>query len=101
MVLIGSPRGDLLFCLNSIFLGILQLTHLGVVYGDRVLFDGEVDELVWSDSPGGVKIEGRIKGKSAGGGAKGLLDLVTGLSKTATAKVAEEKREEYEGEVVE
>lgn len=70
------------------------MKRLVVTYGDQVLFDGEVAEFSWSDSAGGVKVEGRVRGKSGGGG--GLLDLVSGLSKQKTAQVVEQKREDYE-----
>jgi hypothetical protein len=69
--------------------------HLKVEYktdagNSIVLFDGEVNEVVWSDGPGGIRVEG--KNGTGGGGMGGLLDLLTGGSKARTEAVVEEKR---------
>lgn len=78
------------------------MKHLTVIYNGTPLFDGEIAELIWSDTEKGVKVEGRItasRGGSAGGGAAGgFLDMLTGLSKARTSDVVAEKRAEYEAE---
>lgn len=71
------------------------MKHLKVEYKTEagqsiVLFDGEVNEVVWSDGPNGIKVEGKTG--TAGGGMGSLLDLLTGGSKARTEAVIEEKR---------
>lgn len=76
------------------------MKRLLVSYGDHVLFDADVAELNWSDTDNGVKVEGKIR-KSSSGGADGLMGVLTGLSKGASKRMADEKRAEYVGENVE
>lgn len=71
------------------------MKHLKVEYKTEagqsiVLFDGEVNEVVWSDGPNGIKVEGKTG--TAGGGMGSLLDLLTGGSKARTEAIVEEKR---------
>lgn len=80
------------------------MKHLKIVYGDAVLWDGPVGSLEWSDSEGGVKVEGRLRPKPVSGGGGlggGILDMLSKASKAKTSQVADEKRETYEAEVVE
>lgn len=80
------------------------MKRLTVLYDGATLFDGEVAELVWTDSVGGgVKVEGRVQKKAAGGAAGGLLDMLTGVSKAKTQKMEQQKRDEFaaESDVVE
>jgi hypothetical protein len=69
------------------------MKHLRVEYNGIVLFDGGVDEVNWSDGPGGISVTGKF-GKAAGGGgvAGGLMDLLTAASKKQTEAKIEEKR---------
>lgn len=76
------------------------MKRLTIIYNDATLFDADVAELVWSDIANGVKVEGKIK-RSTSGGAEGLMGVLTGLSKGASKKMADEKRAEYAGEDVE
>lgn len=77
------------------------MKHLKIIYttdqGEQTLFDSDIAELVWSDSPSGVKVEGRTKAAKPGGGGGGLLDMLTNMSKSKT----EAKRDELAAEVVE
>lgn len=82
------------------------MKHLKIVYGDAVLWDAPVGSLEWSDSEGGVKVEGRVRPKPASGGAGsgrggGILDMLSKASKAKTSQMVDEKRETYEAEVVE
>lgn len=80
------------------------MKHLVVTYNNHTLFDGDIEELVWSDSPNGVKIEGRVRAKPTGGGGGlggGILDMLSKASKAKTAQVADGKRESYEAETAE
>jgi hypothetical protein len=80
--------------------------NLKIVYttdqGEQILFDSEIAELVWSDSPNGVKVEGRVKpGKTGGGAGGGLLDMITSMSKAKTeAKIQEVTQRDVETELV-
>lgn len=74
------------------------MKHLTIKYNDHTLFDGEIAELIWSDTAGGIKVEGRFRTKPAngGGGGGGLIDMLTNLSKQKTSEVAAEKRADYQ-----
>lgn len=52
--------------------------HLQITYQGIELFDGDIEELVFTDNNGGVKVEGRLKSAPAGGG---LLDILTAVTK--------------------
>lgn len=60
------------------------MKHLTVIYdagsGPTMLFDGEISELVFTDSDNGCKVEGRLTSKGGGQGS-GLLDLLSKASK--------------------
>ena len=70
------------------------MKHLTITYtteqGEQTLFDSDIQELVWSDTPNGVKVEGRVKAAPKGGAGGGLLDMLTSMSKAKT----DAKREE-------
>ena len=76
------------------------MKHLTVIYNDHTLFDSEINELVWSDSDSGIKIEGRTKQRSSGGGAGSLLDMLASVSKGRTSEMVAEKRQQLEAEQV-
>ena len=76
------------------------MKHLTVIYNDHTLFDSEINELVWSDSDSGIKIEGRRKQRSSGGGAGGLLDMLASVSKSRTSEMVAEKRQQLQAEQV-
>lgn len=83
------------------------MKHLKIVYGEAVLWDAPVGSLEWSDSEGGVRVEGRVRatkptsGGGGGGLGGGLLDMLSKASKAKASQVADEKREAYEAEIVE
>lgn len=70
------------------------MKRLTVTYNGATLFDADVAELVWSDVANGVKVEGKLH-KTSGGGAEGLMGILSGVSKAASKKMAEDKRAEY------
>lgn len=74
------------------------MKHLTITYNNQTLFDGEIAELVWSESDKGVKVEGRTAVTRGASGGPGLLDMLTSLSKAKTAEVAAEKQADYEAE---
>lgn len=59
------------------------MKRLIITYNGTALFDGDIEELVFTDNDSGVKVEGRLKRAQAGGG---LLDIL--------AQAAKPKREE-------
>lgn len=81
------------------------MKHLKIIYttdqGDQTLFDSEIQELVWSDTANGVKVEGRTRTGKPAGNAGGFLEMLSGLSKAKTEQMVAEKREELEPELVE
>lgn len=81
------------------------MKNLKIVYGESVLWDGPVSSLDWSDSPGGVRVEGRVKARpvsSSGTGLSGgILDMLSKASKAKASQVTDEKRETYEAETAE
>ena len=82
-----------------------RLKHLTITYtteqGEQTLFDSDIQELVWSDTPNGVKVEGRVKAVAKSGAGGGLLDMITNMSKASTANKANQLREAAETEAVE
>lgn len=74
------------------------MKHLTITYNNTTLFDGEIAELIWSDTSSGVKVEGRTAVSRGAAGGPGLLDMLTSFSKAKTAEVAAEKQAEYEAE---
>ena len=86
MVRQGGERGKALMVLTgALYNKGKTLKHLTITYNGVTLWDAPVGSLDWQDTDNGVKVEGRIKPKPAGnGGAGGLLDMITGLSKKAT-----------------
>jgi hypothetical protein len=81
------------------------MKHLKVEYttesGQSItLFDGQVTEVTWSDGPNGIKVEGKNQAAATGGGMGGLLEMLTGASKSRTAAVVEEKKAELAAEAV-
>ncbi len=73
------------------------MKHLTIIYnpgtGPMQLYDGAVEELTFTDSVTGIKVEGRLK-KPAGGQGGTIFDLITKASKANTQKLADEKRAE-------
>ena len=63
--------------------------HLKVEYEGTVLFDGEVDEVVWRDDANGVTVTGRMRRE--GGSGSALIDLLSSAarrSKTLSGEIA-------------
>lgn len=58
------------------------MKHLTICYGDLTLFDGDIEELAFTDNDAGIKVEGRLKRAAPTGlGAKNLIDMLTAASK--------------------
>ena len=76
------------------------MKRLTISYNGATLFDADVAEFLWSDVSNGVKVEGKIRKTSSGGGVGGLLEQLAGASKSKTQRMVEDKRTELESEVV-
>lgn len=70
------------------------MKNLKVEYNGVVLFDGEVDEVIWNDGPSGVAVTGKFaRVANAGSGvAGGLMEFLTAASKKQTEAKIEEKK---------
>lgn len=68
------------------------MKHLTVIYdagsGPSMLFDADIEQLVFTDSVNGCKVEGRIT-KASGGQGAGLFDLISSASKSRTQQTKE------------
>lgn len=69
------------------------MKHLTIIYdpgtGPSMLFDADIEELSFTDSVNGCKVEGRLTAAKAGGQGAGLLDLLSKASKASTQKTIE------------
>lgn len=73
------------------------MKHLTVIYdagsGPSMLFDADIEELAFTDTANGCKVEGRITAAKSGGQGAGLLDILSKASKAQTQKTIDRKRE--------
>ena len=60
---------------------------LTVIWDGTTIFDGDVEELVFTDNDTGIKVEGRIKRAQAGGG---FLDILAAAAKPKPAPTQED-----------
>lgn len=58
------------------------MKRLTVAYNGTTYFDGDIEELVFTDNDQGVTVQGRLTKKTAAG--SGLLDLLTNAAKPKT-----------------
>lgn len=70
------------------------MKHLTITYDGATLFDGAVTELVWTDSPAGVRVDGKTRPPAGSGG--GLIGMLTAASKAKTQQAIEDKRAAYD-----
>jgi hypothetical protein len=62
------------------------MRHLTITVGDLTLFDGDVEEITFTDSDAGVSIQGKMRrATTSGGGA--LMQLLSAASKKPTQEV--------------
>jgi hypothetical protein len=74
--------------------------HLKIQYNETILFDGDVDEVVWNDGVNGVTVTGRIR--KAGSGGSALIDLLSSAARrqrTESGKIGQEISQEVPGEI--
>ena len=69
------------------------MKHLTIIYdagsGPSMLFDADIEELLFTDSANGCKVEGRVTAAKGSGQGAGLLDLLSKASKASTQKTIE------------
>ena len=67
------------------------MKHLTITVGDMTLFDGDVDEIVFTDSDAGVGVQGKMRRASTGGNA--LMQLLASATKQTPAPTQEDNGE--------
>lgn len=75
--------------------------YLKIEYNGIVLFDGDVEEVMWSESRDGVQVQGRVPGATppaAQATGNGLLDLL--MNSRRQAEVAQQPQAESSAPVV-
>jgi hypothetical protein len=60
------------------------MKHLTITVGDLTLFDGDVDEIVFTDSDAGVSIQGKMRRATTSGGGAALMQLLSSATKKST-----------------
>ncbi len=60
------------------------MKHLVISVGDLTLFDGDVDEIVFTDSDAGVSIQGKMRRATTSNGGAALMQLLSAASKKPT-----------------
>ena len=63
------------------------MKHLTITVGDLTLFDGDVDEIVFTDSDAGVSIQGKMRRATTPGGGAALMQLLSSATKKSTQEV--------------
>jgi hypothetical protein len=63
------------------------MKHLTITVGDLILFDGDVDEIVFTDSDAGVSVQGKMRRATTSGGGAALMQLLSAASKKPTTEV--------------
>ena len=64
------------------------MKHLIITVGDMTLFNGDVDEIVFTNSDAGVGIQGKMRRASTGGNA--LMQLLSSATKQTPAPTQED-----------
>lgn len=59
--------------------------HLTITVGDLTLFDGEVAEIVFTDSNAGVSVQGKLRRTTTPNAGGALMQLLAGATKQATS----------------
>jgi hypothetical protein len=63
------------------------MKHLTITVGDLPLFDGDVDEITFTDSDAGVSVQGKMRRATTSGGGAALMQLLSAASKKPTQEV--------------
>lgn len=70
------------------------MKHLRITYGDLTLFDGDVEEINWTENANGVAVTGKTGRPAASGG--GLLELLAAGANRRKAEPAPKPAETEE-----
>ena len=60
------------------------MKHLTITVEDLTLFDGDVDEIVFTDSDAGVSIQGKMRRATTSNGGAALMQLLSSATKKST-----------------
>jgi len=55
--------------------------HLTITVENLTLFDGDVDEIIFTDSDAGVSIQGKMRRATTSGGGAALMQLLSSATK--------------------
>lgn len=56
------------------------MKHLAVMHGDKILFDGEVAEITWTESDNQITLKATMKKGAGGSGGVNLLADILGAA---------------------
>lgn len=73
------------------------MKRLTITYDGRVWFDGDVSDVVLTDSDAKVSVTGNIKRANTTASVSGLGDLIARASKAKTQQTAEKLKEAADG----
>ena len=68
------------------------MKHLTITVGDLTLFDGDVDEIVFTDSDAGVGVQGKMRRPGSNSG-NALMQLLASATKQTPAPTQEDNGE--------
>lgn len=63
--------------------------HLAITYNSTALFDGDVAEIVFTDSDAGVSVQGKMRRTTTGNSGGALMQLLAGAAKQAPTTTQE------------
>jgi hypothetical protein len=63
------------------------MKHLVITVGELTLFDGDVDEITFTDSDAGVSIQGKMRRSTTSGGGAALMQLLSSATKKTNQEV--------------
>jgi hypothetical protein len=65
------------------------MKHLTITVGDLTLFDGDVDEIVFTDSDAGVSVQGKMRRATTSNSGGALMQLLSAATKQPTKQPEE------------
>lgn len=63
------------------------MKHLTITVDAMTLFDGDVDEIVFTDSDAGVSIQGKMRRATTSNGGAALMQLLSSATKKSIQEV--------------
>lgn len=59
------------------------MKHLAVIYGDKILFDGDVAEITWTESDSAISLKVALQKSSNVNAAASLIELLSSTKKNS------------------